>query len=109
MLIVMYILIGVWGHERRIYAAIKFILYTMLGSILMLVAMIWLYELSGSFDFPQIQSLLVSGQVTLSLRTELLLFPAFFLAFALQVPLFPLHTRVPQPHTATAPPRSVFP
>src|SRR5437879_1936895 len=74
MLIPMYFLIGIWGHERRIYAAVKFILYTMLGSILMLVAMIWLYELSGSFDFPQIQSLLVSGQVVLSLRTELLLF-----------------------------------
>lgn len=99
MLIPMYFLIGVWGHERRIYAAIKFILYTMLGSILMLVAMIWLYELSGSFDLPQIQSLLVSGQVSLSLRTELLLFAAFFLAFAIKVPLFPLHTWLPDAHT----------
>jgi len=99
MLIPMYLLIGVWGHERRIYAAIKFILYTMLGSILMLVAMIWLYELSGSFDLPQIQSMLVSGQVTLSLRTELLLFAAFFLAFAIKVPLFPLHTWLPDAHT----------
>src|SRR5205085_2466631 len=79
MLIPMYFLIGIWGHERRIYAAVKFILYTMLGSILMLVAMIWLYELSGSFDLPQIQSMLVSGQMVLSLRTELLLFGAFFL------------------------------
>src|SRR6202030_4091020 len=91
MLIPMYFLIGIWGHERRIYAAVKFILYTMLGSILMLVAMIWLYELSGSFDLPQIQNMLVSGQVILSLRTELLLFAAFFLAFAIKVPLFPLH------------------
>jgi NADH-quinone oxidoreductase subunit M len=99
MLFPMYFLIGVWGHERRIYAAIKFILYTMLGSILMLVAMIWLYELSGSFDLPQIQSLLVSGQVSLSLRTELLLFAAFFLAFAIKVPLFPLHTWLPDAHT----------
>jgi NADH-quinone oxidoreductase subunit M len=99
MLFPMYFLIGVWGHERRIYAAIKFILYTMLGSILMLVAMIWLYELSGSFDLPQIQSMLVSGQVTLSLRTELLLFAAFFLAFAIKVPLFPLHTWLPDAHT----------
>ena len=48
MLIPMYFLIGIWGHERRIYAALKFILYTMLGSILMLVAMIWLYEVSGT-------------------------------------------------------------
>ena len=99
MLIPMYFLIGIWGHERRIYAAIKFILYTMLGSILMLVAMIWLYELSGSFDLPQIQSLLVSGQVSLTLRTELLLFAAFFLAFAIKVPLFPLHTWLPDAHT----------
>src|SRR6266566_799704 len=99
MLIPMYFLIGIWGHERRIYAAIKFILYTMLGSILMLVAMIWLYELSGSFDLPQIQSMLVSGQVVLSLRTELLLFAAFFLAFAIKVPLFPLHTWLPDAHT----------
>ena len=53
MLIPMYFLIGIWGHERRIYAALKFILYTMLGSILMLVAMVWLYELSGTFDLPQ--------------------------------------------------------
>src|SRR5436853_3252900 len=99
MLIPMYFLIGIWGHERRIYAAIKFILYTMLGSILMLVAMIWLYELSGSFDLPQIQSLLVSGQVALSFQTELLLFAAFFLAFAIKVPLFPLHTLLPDAHT----------
>src|SRR5260370_41218596 len=99
MLIPMYLLIGVWGHERRIYPAIKFILYTMLGSILMLVAMIWLYELSGSFDLPHIQSMLVSGQATLTLRTELLLFPAFFLALPLKVPLFPLHTWLPDAHT----------
>src|SRR6266568_3024552 len=102
MLIPMYFLIGIWGHERRIYAAIKFILYPMLGSILMLVAMIWLYELSGSFDLPQIQSMLVSGQVVLTLRTELLLFAAFFLAFAIKVPLFPLHTWLPDAHTEGA-------
>ena len=99
MLIPMYFLIGIWGHERRIYAAIKFIIYTMFGSILMLVAMVWLYELSGSFDLPQIQSMLVTGQVSLTLRTELLLFGAFFLAFAIKVPLFPLHTWLPDAHT----------
>lgn len=99
MLIPMYFIIGIWGHERRIYAAIKFILYTMVGSILMLVAMIWLYELGGTFDLPQIQSMLVSGQMILSLRTELLLFGAFFLAFAIKVPLFPLHTWLPDAHT----------
>jgi NADH-quinone oxidoreductase subunit M len=99
MLIPMYFIIGIWGHERRIYAAVKFIIYTMLGSILMLVAMIWLYELGGTFDLPQIQSMLVSGQMILSLRTELLLFGAFFLAFAIKVPLFPLHTWLPDAHT----------
>jgi len=99
MLLPMYFLIGIWGHERRIYAAVKFIIYTMLGSILMLVAIIWLYEVSGSFDLVQIQSMLLSGQVTLSLRTELLLFAAFFLAFAIKVPLFPLHTWLPDAHT----------
>src|ERR1700692_3631124 len=99
MLIPMYFLIGIWGHERRVYAALKFILYTMLGSILMFVAMIALYELTGTFDLPQIQAMLTSGQVTLPLRTELLLFGAFFLAFAIKVPLFPFHTWLPDAHT----------
>jgi NADH-quinone oxidoreductase subunit M len=99
MLIPMYFLIGIWGHERRIYAAIKFFIYTTLGSMLMLVAIVWLYEVSGSFDVVQIQSMLLTGQVTLSLRTELLLFAAFFLAFAIKVPLFPLHTWLPDAHT----------
>jgi NADH-quinone oxidoreductase subunit M len=61
MLLPMYLLIGIWGHERRVYASIKFVLYTMLGSILMLVGIIWLYQLSGTFDLPRIQSLLTSG------------------------------------------------
>ena len=99
MLLPMYFLIGVWGHGRRIYAALKFILYTMAGSILMFVAMVWLYELTGTFDVPRIQELLTTGQVTLSYPTELLLFGAFFLAFAIKVPLFPLHTWLPDAHT----------
>jgi NADH-quinone oxidoreductase subunit M len=99
MLIPMYFLIGIWGHERRIYAAMKFILYTMLGSILMLVAMVWLYELTGTFDLPRIQALLSTGRLTLPLGTEFLLFGAFFLAFAIKVPLFPLHTWLPDAHT----------
>ena len=99
MLLPMYFLIGIWGHERRIYAALKFILYTMLGSILMFVAMIWLYELTGSFDLPRIQQMLTTGQVSLPWTTELLLFGAFFLAFAIKVPLFPLHTWLPDAHT----------
>ena len=66
MLIPMYFLIGIWGHERRIYAALKFILYTMFGSILMLVAMVWLYELSGTFDLPRIQAMLTDRPIDAS-------------------------------------------
>ena len=98
-LIPMYFLIGIWGHDRRIYAAVKFILYTMFGSILMLVAILWLYNLSGTFDLPDIQMKLQTGLVLLPTRTELLLFGAFFLAFAIKVPLFPLHTWLPDAHT----------
>jgi NADH-quinone oxidoreductase subunit M len=104
-LIPMYFMIGIWGHERRVYAAIKFILYTMFGSILMLVAILWLYNLAGTFDFAGysgmegIQQKLMSGAISLPPRTELLLFGAFFLAFAIKVPLFPLHTWLPDAHT----------
>jgi NADH-quinone oxidoreductase subunit M len=65
----------------------------------MLVAIVWLYEVSGTFDLPRIQVLLTSGQLNLPLRTEFLLFGAFFLAFAIKVPLFPLHTWLPDAHT----------
>ena len=98
MLIPMYFLIGVWGHERRIYAAVKFVLYTMTGSVLMLIGIIWLYNLTGTFDLPMIQAMLQAGQVSLEPRAELLLFGAFFLAFAIKVPLFPLHTWLPDAH-----------
>jgi len=106
MLIPMAFLIGIWGHGRRIYAAIKFVLYTMAGSILMLVGIVWLYNLSasasptgtGTFDLPEIQRLLSTGTVTLNSLQELLLFLAFFLAFAIKVPLFPLHTWLPDAH-----------
>jgi len=106
MLIPMYFLIGVWGHERRIYAALKFILYTMLGSILMFVAILWLHNLSvrpqlpgGTFDLPVIQGMLRNGWISLGPTAEALLFGAFFLAFAIKVPLFPLHTWLPDAHT----------
>src|ERR1700684_4337114 len=98
-LIPMYFLIGIWGHDRRIYAAVKFILYTMFGSILMLVAILWLYNLAGPFDLPDIQAKLQTGMVLLPAHTELLLFGAFFLAFAIKVPLFPFHTWLPDAHT----------
>ncbi len=92
-------LIGIWGHERRLYAAIKFILYTMGGSIFMLVGMIWLYNLTGTFDLPTIQHLLQTGAIVLPAKTEMLLFLSFFVAFAIKVPLFPFHTWLPDAHT----------
>jgi NADH-quinone oxidoreductase subunit M len=103
-LIPMYFMIGIWGHDRRIYAAVKFILYTMFGSILMLVAILWLYNLSnqhgtGTFDVPLLQAQLQHGIISLPPTTELLLFCAFFLAFAIKVPLFPFHTWLPDAHT----------
>jgi NADH-quinone oxidoreductase subunit M len=99
MLIPMAFLIGIWGHERRIYAAIKFVLYTMAGSILMLVGIIWLYNLTGTFDLPKIQQLLQDGRfAALTSQQEMLLFLAFFGAFAIKVPLFPLHTWLPDAH-----------
>jgi NADH-quinone oxidoreductase subunit M len=98
MLIPMALLIGIWGHERRIYAAVKFVLYTMAGSILMLVGILWLYNRIGTFDLIEIQSALQSGSVVLPERTEMLLFLAFFGAFAIKVPLFPLHTWLPDAH-----------
>ncbi|MGB6597590.1 MAG: NADH-quinone oxidoreductase subunit M [Candidatus Acidiferrum sp.] len=98
MLIPMYFLIGIWGHERRIYAAVKFILYTMAGSILMLVGILWLYNATGTFDLPAIQQALQNGILVLPPRTETLLFLAFFVAFAIKVPLFPFHTWLPDAH-----------
>jgi NADH-quinone oxidoreductase subunit M len=98
MLIPMAFLIGIWGHERRIYAAVKFVLYTMAGSILMLVGIIWLYNVTGTFDLPKIQQVLQAGGVVLTRQQETLLFLAFFFAFAIKVPLFPLHTWLPDAH-----------
>ena len=104
MLIPMYFLIGVWGGERRIYAAMKFVLYTMVGSVLMLVAIIALYFLHGNatgaftFSYPQIQAALASGRLVLRPAAELWLFLAFFLAFGIKVPLFPFHTWLPDAH-----------
>src|SRR5580700_7390725 len=98
MLIPMAFLIGIWGHERRIYAAVKFVLYTMGGSILMLVGIIWLYNFTATFDLPTIQKMLADGTRVLEPRDEMLLFLAFFVAFAIKVPLFPLHTWLPDAH-----------
>jgi NADH-quinone oxidoreductase subunit M len=100
MLIPMYFLIGVWGAERRIYAAVKFILYTITGSLLMLVAILYLFLANGgsSFDLLEISRNLASGALRLTAREEFWLFMAFLLAFAIKVPLFPFHTWLPDAH-----------
>jgi NADH-quinone oxidoreductase subunit M len=97
-LVPMYFLIGIWGHDRRIYAAVKFFLYTMAGSVLMLAAIIFLYNRAGTFDYAVILNSLGTGKVMLSHAEETFLFVAFFLAFAIKVPLFPLHTWLPDAH-----------
>jgi NADH-quinone oxidoreductase subunit M len=97
-LVPMYFLIGIWGHERRIYAAVKFFLYTMFGSVLMLAGIIYLFNRTGTFDYPELLTLLQSGKLTLTSLQGTLLFLAFFLAFAIKVPLFPLHTWLPDAH-----------
>ncbi len=104
MLIPMYFLIGVWGGERRIYAATKFVLYTMAGSVLMLVAILAMYFLHGSstglytFGYPDIAEAIFSGRLVFTPQHEFWLFLAFFVAFAIKVPLFPLHTWLPDAH-----------
>ena len=92
MLIPMFIIIGVWGGPNRVYAAIKFFLYTLLGSLLMLVALIYLYNLSGSFD------ILDYYKLPLKLTAQIFIFIAFFVAFAVKVPMWPVHTWLPDAH-----------
>ena len=97
-LVPMYFLIGIWGHERRIYAAVKFFLYTMAGSVLMLACIIYLYNRTGTFDYTSLLAMINSGDLILSRPEQLLLFLGFFIAFAIKVPLFPLHTWLPDAH-----------
>jgi len=97
-LVPMYFLIGIWGHERRIYAAVKFFLYTMAGSMLMLAAIIYLYNRTQTFGYAEILDQLASGRLTFTSSEQMLLFLAFFIAFAIKVPLFPLHTWLPDAH-----------
>ncbi len=105
-LVPMFFLIGIWGGDNRIYAAVKFFIFTALGSLLMLVAIIALYYiyadqtgLAGSFDFVAILGAMKSGTLTIVPQTGVLLFMAFALAFAIKVPLFPFHTWLPDAHT----------
>lgn len=91
-LIPMFIIIGVWGGERRVYATIKFFLYTFLGSVLMLVALIYLYSQAGTY------SILDFHRLPLSLTEQILIFLAFLIAFAVKVPMWPVHTWLPDAH-----------
>ncbi|MGY1824736.1 proton-conducting transporter transmembrane domain-containing protein, partial [Geodermatophilus sp. SYSU D00079] len=91
-LIPMYIIIGVWGGPNRVYAAFKFFLYTLLGSLLTLVALLYLYFHSGTFEILQWH------QVKLSMNEQILIFIAFFMAFAVKVPMWPVHTWLPDAH-----------
>jgi NADH-quinone oxidoreductase subunit M len=98
-LIPMFFLIGIWGGERRIYAAVKFFIYTAVGSLLMLVGIIALYFMYGSFDYATIIEAMKQAPNLLSARAEFWLFLAFALAFCIKVPLFPFHTWLPDAHT----------
>jgi NADH-quinone oxidoreductase subunit M len=97
-LIPMYFLIGIWGYERRIYASVKFILYTMAGSILMLIAIIGLSYAHGAASGQQTFNLLELYGTALSWQMEKWFFLAFALAFLIKVPLFPFHTWLPDAH-----------
>jgi len=92
MLIPMFIIIGVWGGPRRVYASIKFFLYTFLGSVFMLIGLIYLYLKGGSFAFTDLYAL------KLSATEQMWLFFAFLIAFAVKVPMFPVHTWLPDAH-----------
>jgi NADH-quinone oxidoreductase subunit M len=97
-LIPMALLIGMFGHERKIYAAVKFFLYTMIASVFMLAAILWLYAQTGSFDFVFIRDQIMRGAVPNFPAAAQWLFLGFFLAFAVKVPLFPFHTWLPDAH-----------
>ena len=93
MLIPMFLIIGVWGGANRVYAAVKFFLYTLLGSLLMLVALIYLYNQSGgSFEIVDFHL------VSIPMSAQIFIFIAFFFAFAVKVPMFPVHTWLPDAH-----------
>ena len=85
----MALLIGMYGHGRKIYAAVKFFMYTMIASVFMLAAILWLYAKVGTFDFVAIQNAIRGGQVANFAGAAQWLFLGFFVAFAVKVPLFP--------------------
>jgi NADH-quinone oxidoreductase subunit M len=94
MLIPMYLIIGIWGGDNRVYAAFKFFLYTLLGSVLLLVAMLYIYQITGTTDIPAITESLPK----LSLDVQKWLWLAFFASFAVKVPMWPFHTWLPDAH-----------
>ena len=103
-LVPMYFIVGIWGGERRIYAAVKFFLYTAVGSLLMLVAILYVYFAGGTGSFAY-DAFLNAG---MSVREQLWLFAAFALAFGIKVPVFPLHTWLPDAHVEAPTPGSVI-
>ena len=100
-LVPMFFLIGIWGGKERIYAATKFFIYTAVGSLLMLVGIIALYYIAGTFDYVTVLNTLKAGTGKLvpGSQAEVLIFSSFALAFFIKVPLFPLHTWLPDAHT----------
>lgn len=92
-LIPMYLIIGIWGSENRVYAAIKFFLYTFLGSVLMLASFLYLGYIAGTFNIETFYD------IKLTMSAQTLIFIAFFLGFAIKIPMFPVHTWLPDAHT----------
>jgi len=101
-------LVGIWGGDRRMYASLKFFVYTMAGSVLMLTSMIYLYTKVKTFDLPTILSAISSGRLVLSPTEQTFLFLGFFAAFAIKAPLFPFHTWLPDFHENAPPPVSML-
>jgi NADH-quinone oxidoreductase subunit M len=97
-LIPMALLIGIFGHERKVYAAVKFFVYTMVASAFMLAAILWLYAHTGTFDFVTIRDRVLAGAVPEFPAAAQWLFLGFFIAFAVKVPVFPFHTWLPDAH-----------
>ena len=98
-LVPMYIIVGVWGGPRRIYAAVKFFIYTAVGSLLMLVAIIWIYfHIKQTTGVATADILFITEHISAPLDTQKWLWLAFFLAFAIKVPMFPFHTWLPDAH-----------
>ena len=98
-LVPMYIIIGVWGGPRRVYAAVKFFLYTAVGSLLMLVAIIWIYKaIEQQTGVATTDLIFITNNLELPISPQKWLFLAFFLAFAIKVPMFPFHTWLPDAH-----------